>query len=65
MRVIADDLDSKPRFSEIAGIEKFEGEVVHPAYWKDETTVKGKRVALIGYGCEADIAEDLVPSTSS
>lgn len=52
MRVIADDLDSKPRFSEIAGIEKFEGEVVHPAYWKDDTTVKGKRVALIGYGCK-------------
>lgn len=52
MRVIADDFDSKPRFSEIAGIEKFEGEVVHPAYWKDDTTVKGKRVALIGYGCK-------------
>ena len=48
---LTQDLISKPRLSEIAGIENFQGEVVHPAYWKDDTSVKGKRVALIGYGC--------------
>ncbi|CAK3943832.1 cyclohexanone monooxygenase [Lecanosticta acicola] len=42
---------SNPRLTPLAGIDKFKGEVVHPAHWKDDTTVKNKRVTLIGYGC--------------
>ncbi|KXS95774.1 hypothetical protein AC578_1730 [Pseudocercospora eumusae] len=42
---------SNPRLNPVPGLDKFQGEVIHPAYWKPETTVKGKRVALIGYGC--------------
>lgn len=42
---------SSPRLTTIQGIEDFRGEVVHPAYWDKDTTVDGKRVALIGYGC--------------
>lgn len=44
-------LHSNPRMTPVAGIEDFKGEVVHPAFWKDDTTAKGKRVALVGYGC--------------
>ena len=25
----------------------------HPAYWNEQTSVDGKRVALIGYGCQS------------
>ncbi|KAK0247243.1 hypothetical protein B0A54_11929 [Friedmanniomyces endolithicus] len=42
---------SNPRLTPIAGINDFKGEVVHPAYWSDQTSVDNKRVALIGYGC--------------
>ncbi|KAK0249964.1 hypothetical protein LTS09_014844 [Friedmanniomyces endolithicus] len=42
---------SNPRLTPIAGINDFKGEVVHPAYWSDKTSVDNKRVALIGYGC--------------
>ncbi|KAK0270871.1 hypothetical protein LTR35_013923 [Friedmanniomyces endolithicus] len=41
---------SNPRLTPIAGINDFKGEVVHPAYWSDQTSVDNKRVALIGYG---------------
>lgn len=42
---------SNPRLTPLPNIENFKGEVIHPAYWKDDTSVKNKRVALIGYGC--------------
>ncbi|WPH01685.1 Hypothetical protein R9X50_00453700 [Acrodontium crateriforme] len=42
---------SSPRLTNLPELEKFKGEVVHPAVWKDDTSVDGKRVALIGYGC--------------
>ena len=42
---------SNPRNTLSNGIENFKGEVVHPAYWSDETSVDGKHVALVGYGC--------------
>ncbi|KAK5124271.1 hypothetical protein LTR85_001974 [Meristemomyces frigidus] len=42
---------SNPRLTPLAGIQDFKGEVMHPAYWSKDTSVDGKRVALIGYGC--------------
>ncbi|KAK4550377.1 hypothetical protein LTR36_003344 [Oleoguttula mirabilis] len=42
---------SNPRLTPLPGIQDFKGEVVHPAYWSEDTSVDGKRVALIGYGC--------------
>lgn len=42
---------SNPRITPLPGIEKFKGEVIHPAMWTDDINVEGKRVALIGYGC--------------
>lgn len=43
---------SNPRLNPLPGIQDFKGEVVHPANWSEDTTVDGKRVALIGYGCK-------------
>jgi cation diffusion facilitator CzcD-associated flavoprotein CzcO len=43
--------DSNPRLNPVPGLENFKGEVVHPAHWKSDTSVKGKNVALVGYGC--------------
>lgn len=47
---------SNPRLTPLPGIEDFKGEVIHPAYWTDETSVDGKRVALIGYGCQCSLS---------
>lgn len=56
---------SNPRMTPLAGIEDFEGEVVHPAYWKDSTVVDNKRVVLIGYGCSGvQIAPNIVDKVS-
>lgn len=56
---------SNPRLTPLPGIEHFKGEVVHPAHWKDETTVKDKRVALIGYGCSGvQIGPNIVNNVS-
>lgn len=38
--------------TQLQGIEDFKGEIVHPAYWNDDTSVVGKRVCLVGYGCK-------------
>ena len=41
---------SEPALPEIAGIETFEGTVVHTAQWDDELDLTGRRVAVIGTG---------------
>jgi monooxygenase len=39
--------------AEIAGIENFEGEVVHPQFWPEDLDYAGKRVVVIGSGATA------------
>jgi cation diffusion facilitator CzcD-associated flavoprotein CzcO len=38
---------------EFAGIENFQGEVVHPQFWTDDIDASGKRVVVIGSGATA------------
>jgi cation diffusion facilitator CzcD-associated flavoprotein CzcO len=44
---------SEPKLPEIAGIERFEGEIFHSARWNHDANLAGKRVALIGTGASA------------
>ncbi|KAK3720821.1 hypothetical protein LTR37_003484 [Vermiconidia calcicola] len=58
--------DKVDLFLELNGpVRKFKGEIVHPAYWNDEISVDGKRVALIGYGCSGvQIGPNIVDKVS-
>lgn len=38
------------KWPQIQGLESFKGELLHSAAWKPETPLKGKKVAVIGYG---------------
>jgi monooxygenase len=38
---------------EFPGIEKFEGEVIHPQHWPEDAAYAGKRVVVIGSGATA------------
>jgi monooxygenase len=38
---------------EFQGIERFEGQVVHPQFWSDDVDHRGKRVVVIGSGATA------------
>ncbi|MGK2956761.1 MAG: flavin-containing monooxygenase [Solirubrobacterales bacterium] len=44
---------SAPSFSELSGIEKFDGPSFHSATWDHEMDLTGKRVAVIGTGASA------------
>jgi cation diffusion facilitator CzcD-associated flavoprotein CzcO len=44
---------SEPKLPEIAGIERFEGEIFHSARWNHDYDLTGKRVAVIGTGASA------------
>ena len=39
--------------AELPGIERFEGQVVHPQRWPDDLDYRGKRVVVIGSGATA------------
>lgn len=47
---------------EFPGVEKFEGQVVHPQFWPEDLAYEGKRVVVIGSGATA---VTLVPSMAS
>lgn len=42
-----------PSYPEIAGVERFQGEVFHSAEWNHDYDLEGKRVAVIGTGASA------------
>ncbi|KAJ3941155.1 uncharacterized protein N0V96_009033 [Colletotrichum fioriniae] len=46
----------------VPGIESFQGQVFHTAQWKDEVSLTGKDVVVIGAGCTA---AQLVPALAS
>jgi 4-hydroxyacetophenone monooxygenase len=48
--VTAAGLFSKRKLPDIAGIDDFEGTMLHPTQWTSEHDVRGKRVAIIGNG---------------
>ncbi len=50
MVVSAAGVFSKTKLPDIAGIDEFEGTIVHPTQWTSELPVRGKRVAVIGNG---------------
>jgi cyclohexanone monooxygenase len=43
----------EPALPDIKGIETFAGEIFHSARWNHDTSLEGKRVALIGTGASA------------
>ncbi|MFG2657340.1 flavin-containing monooxygenase [Streptomyces sp. NPDC048425] len=43
----------KPKFPDLPGTEKFEGETCHTATWPQELDLAGKRVGVIGNGASA------------
>lgn len=51
-----------PKFPEIKGIEKFKGELVHTARWKQDLQLKNKKVAIIGTGASSvQIVPNIAP----
>lgn len=44
---------SQPHIPDIAGIETFEGRVIHTTKWDDEYSPAGERIAVIGTGATA------------
>ncbi|EHA53479.1 monooxygenase [Pyricularia oryzae 70-15] len=52
---------SRAREVDIPGLERFQGEVVHPQFWPEETDCTGKRVVIVGSGATAiTIMPDIV-----
>jgi cation diffusion facilitator CzcD-associated flavoprotein CzcO len=44
---------TEPKLPEIAGVDRFAGEIVHTARWDHSRTLAGKRVGIIGTGASA------------
>jgi cation diffusion facilitator CzcD-associated flavoprotein CzcO len=44
---------SQPRLPELAGLDEFQGRVLHSARWDPEVRLEGQRVAVIGTGSSA------------
>ncbi len=42
-----------PKMPDIEGIKDFRGEIIHTGYWRDDISLDGKRVAVIGTGATA------------
>lgn len=51
--ITAMGLLNRPHIPDFPGLSSFQGEVVHSAAWRQDVSVKGKRVALIGTGASA------------
>jgi cation diffusion facilitator CzcD-associated flavoprotein CzcO len=43
---------TNPRYPTIAGIETFQGPVVHTAKWNQDYNLKGCKVIVVGNGCK-------------
>jgi cation diffusion facilitator CzcD-associated flavoprotein CzcO len=37
----------------LVGVDTFRGEIFHSATWRQDVSLKGKRVVVIGNGCSA------------
>lgn len=48
-----------PNGLDVEGVERFQGEVVHSARWRESLDLKGKKVVVFGNGCTA---AQIVPS---
>jgi 4-hydroxyacetophenone monooxygenase len=44
---------NRPSMPDIEGLESFAGPLFHPACWRHDVDLAGKRVAVIGTGCSA------------
>lgn len=59
---------NRPKIPNIPGFESFKGETFHTARWREDLSLEGKRVAIIGSGSSgvqvtraiADVAEELL-----
>lgn len=43
----------EPREPDIPGVDTFRGPLVHPSRWRDDISLKGKDVVVVGNGCTA------------
>lgn len=50
---------SQPRDLDVPGVQNFKGVVMHSARWRDDISLKGKKVVVFGNGCTA---AQIVPS---
>lgn len=51
--ITAMGLLNRPHIPDFPGIDAFKGEIIHSAAWREDVSVEGKRVALIGTGASA------------
>lgn len=51
--ITAMGLLNRPSIPDFRGLEKFKGEIIHSAEWRDDVALEGKRVAMIGTGASA------------
>ncbi|NKX89981.1 flavin-containing monooxygenase [Nocardia coubleae] len=57
---------AEPNLPDIKGMSSFEGEIFHSARWNHESTLAGKRVAVIGTGSSAvQIIPSIAPEVAS
>lgn len=53
---------NQPKMPDIAGIERFSGEVFHSARWRHDVSLRGKQVVVVGAGASA---MQLVPTVAA
>ena len=57
---------TEPRIPELPGIETFAGDMMHTARWRDDVSLAGKRVAVVGTGASAvQVVPQLVDAAAS
>lgn len=44
---------AEPKLPDVRGLERFRGETMHTARWRDDVELRGRRVALVGTGASA------------
>lgn len=48
--ILATGALSAPKTPDLAGLDKFRGDILHTALWRDDVAIDGKRVAVFGTG---------------
>lgn len=48
--ILATGAFSAPKTPDLAGLDKFRGDILHTALWRDDVAIDGKRVAVFGTG---------------
>lgn len=63
--ITAMGLLNRPSIPDFEGLERFQGEILHSAAWRDDVPLEGRRVALVGTGASAfQIGPEIYPKVA-